>query len=137
MECLLQAGVVKQEKYGDRACNARIDASKKEEARKLAILSRVLSILAVLLVIANTTIVGIQYIGGEEWEAYFPIPKSPAVTIPATVVWYFAAYGWSLSTVFVCLPTYVLTLRAKEYVAYIEDNIASFDVEQVSLHCDL
>jgi hypothetical protein len=49
----------------------------------------------------------------------------------ATILWYFFGYGWCLSIVFVCLPTFVFTLRAQEYAAYIEENIATFDIEQV------
>jgi hypothetical protein len=50
----------------------------------------------------------------------------------ATCVWYFFGYGWGLSIIFVCLPSYVFTLRVEEYATHIEESAVSFDIEQVS-----
>ena len=131
MERLLLAGVVKRGQCDSRSCAAREQVTNDKEGRNLIVLAGILSFLTIFLALINVSIVGNQFIGGSEWHAYFPFDHNLLVTIPITMVWYFVGYGWSLSIVFVCLPTYVFTLRAEEFAAYIEENVTSFDVKQV------
>jgi hypothetical protein len=99
--------------------------SKDKSSRNILIVNNSLAIYVVIGVIANVFCVANTYVTNSSNYDVIPLTKDLWWSVTMACVWYFYSFGWYLSAIFICIPTYVLLSKINAFLDHISAYTAA------------